>query len=368
MRKSLIVVITPSSSQPRFHKRISALSKISDIIVFSFRRGLYEVNDFQPGVQIFDLGKIIDRNYLKRILPFFRAVRILNRNLPGGYKTIQFYAFSIDCLLVAKLAGIKIGFLEIGDLILMNTSKKWLRFLEKLILRHINGLVLTSKEFFNQYYSILIQNNGKPSVFIIENKIPPSLIQYRIRNKLDISEINGPITVGLVGFLRYEIPILRLVKFVNDNPELVSLKVFGDGPYKLLIQDHASKSIMYYGSFKNPDELPKIYGDIDLNYVVYDNHSLNVRLAIPNKLYESAFFQVPLICSPNTYLSQLTTEWGIGDAVRIDTQNNFDNDMKKIINPKWINSKTSNCSNLSNSILIDQQEKVLKNMFKRERT
>ena len=49
----------------------------------------------------------------------------------------------------------------------------------------------------------------------------------------------------------------------------------------------------------NPDDLERIYGSIDLNYVVYGGDpksEIGVRLAIPNKLYESIFFQVPLVC------------------------------------------------------------------------
>lgn len=363
MKKSLIVVITPTPSHPRFQKRISALSKLSDIIVFSFKRGLYEVNAIQSGIKVVDLGLIPNRNYIKRIFPLIMAVYLLFKNLPRGYKTIQFYTFSIDCLLLAKLVGIKVGFFEVGDLHILSTTNKWFRSFEKIILGHIKGLVLTSKEYLNQYYKSLIRHNGKPTVFIIENRLPPSLKPYRIRNKTEMIVRKTPIIIGLIGLLRYEIPIIRLLNYVNENPELVVLKIFGDGPCKQLISEHLSEIIQFYGSFKNPDELPKIYNEIDLNYVVYDNRFLNVKLAIPNKLYESAFFQVPLICSPNTYLSRLTKEWGIGGTVRIDTQKHFNDDMKRIINIEWINSKSFNCSTIPNSEIVDDQVRILKTMF-----
>ena len=363
MKKSLIVVITPSTSQPRYHKRISVLSKLSDVVIFSFRRGLYEVNEFQAGAQVFDLGRVLDKNYAKRIFPFIKAIFFLKRNLPQGYDKIQFYAFSVDCLFIAKLAGIKVGFLEIGDLIFSKNKNKLLHLLEKAILGHIKGLVLTSKEYYNQYYEPLIRKQGQPEVYTIENKISPVLQPYRIRDKSVIPDKNAAIVIGLVGFLRYRIPITRLLNFVSNNPKLVSLKVFGDGPYKQLIQEHVSDSIMFYGSFKNPDELPKIYSEIDLNYVVYDNRFLNVRLAIPNKLYESAFFQVPLICSPDTYLGQLAEEWGIGGTIRTDTQDHFDHDLRMKIDPNWINTAIQNCSSLPDSELIDHQEEVIQSII-----
>ena len=363
MKNSLVVIITPSRSQPRFHKRISNLKKFSDIVVFTFRRGLYEINDFQIGVQVFDLGLVKDREYIRRIFPFIRAIRIVKRNLPSRYKVIKFYTFSIDCLLIAKLAGIKKGFLEIGDLIFLNTANKWFRLIEKLILRFVNGLVLTSKEYYNKYYKFLLKHQDKPSVYIIENRVPSILLDNRIYGKSKKVFENRRYIIGLVGFLRFKTPIIRLLKFVNENTNLVSLKVFGDGPCKSLIKKHLSENITFFGSFKNPDDLPKIYNGIDINYVVYDATYLNEQIAIPNKLYESAFFQVPLVCSPHTYLSELTKKWGIGGIARIDTQNHFDFDMKKILNPKWINSAVKNCDVIPNSELLDHQENIIKTML-----
>ena len=180
MKKSLLIIITPTSSQPRFHKRIEGLSNLSDIIVFSFNRGFYEVNNFKEGIKVHDLGQLKDRKYLERIVPIFKAVKILRNNIPHNIIDIKFYTFSIDCLLIAKLAGIKIGFLEVGDLILMNTNKKWFKVIEKLVLRFINGLVLTSKEYYNQYYKYL-GNNPVKSFHYIENKVPKVLLPHRVQ-------------------------------------------------------------------------------------------------------------------------------------------------------------------------------------------
>ena len=359
MKNSLVVIITPSRSQPRFHKRISALSKISDIIVFSFRRGLYEVNNFKDGIQVHDLGQLKDRKYLERIIPIFKAIKILRNNIPHDNIDVKYYAFSIDCLFIAKMAGIKNGFLEVGDLILMNTSKKWFRVIEKLVLRVINGLVLTSKEYYNQYYKYL-GDYHVTSFHFIENKVPKVLLPQRVKEN---KKITGQITIGLIGFLRYELPILRLTKFIEKNSSSVALKVFGDGPCKHYFEENHSENITYYGSFKNPDELCDIYKKIDINYIVYDTRSLNVRLAIPNKLYESAFFRVPIICSTNTHLSKLVRKWDIGDEINITSQMKFDRDMSKYLNVDWIQSKSNNCLRIPNTNLIDDQEKKLRNII-----
>lgn len=362
MKKSLIVIITPTSSQPRFHKRISALAKFSKVIIFSFRRGLYEVNNFHPEANVYDLGYIKDRSYFGRIYPIIKAIITLKKNIPTRYNNIQFYAFSIDCLFIAIASGIKEGVLEVGDLILLNTSNKWFRSTEKMIFKFINGLILTSKEYYNQYYKNLY-NNSKTSFYFIENKVPKEIISFRVLDKKILSHRIKPITIGLIGFLRYEMPIIRLIKFIKRNPKLVTLRVFGDGPCKTLVQEHLSDNIKFYGSFKNPSELHHVYNQIDINYVVYDARNLNVRLAIPNKLYESAFFAVPIICSSNTYLSKIVNKWQIGCDVETTTQEQFDNDMFKVINEEWINDKINKCIRIPNSILIDNQEIIIKKIL-----
>ena len=157
-------------------------------------------------------------------------------------------------------------------------------------------------------------------------------------------------------------PILRLIKFIENNPSLFSLKVFGDGPLKHYFKECHS-DIIYYGSFKNPDELGDIYNQIDISYAVYDPSFLNVRLAVPNKLYESAFFRVPILCSANTYLSKLVREWDIGDEVNISSQKIFDRDMLKYLNTSWIESKSKSCLRVPNSNLVDDQENVIINFI-----
>jgi succinoglycan biosynthesis protein ExoL len=364
MKKSMIVIITPTSSQPRYHKRISSLSKISDVIIFSFRRGLYEVNDFQPDLQVFDLGMIPDRKYFKRIFPFIRAIYTINSNLPSGYKTVQFYAFSVDCMLIAKIAGIRNGYLEIGDLIFSNRMKLVVKRIEKLIVNRLLGLILTSSKFYTKYYKSLISNKKKTPVYIIENKIETSLAYNRPSTKFFAD--NSQITIGLIGLLRYKEPIMRLINFVKRHPDRVKLKVYGDGALKAYVNKNLCKNIEYYGSYKSPYDLPNIYNQIDLNFVVYDYKKLNVRLAIPNKLYESAYFGIPLVCGIQTHLGFIARQWGIGDTIRVENQNDFDNDLNRKLNHRWLMQASSNCFSISGSQLLDDGDKIISQIFNRK--
>lgn len=75
------------------------------------------------------------------------------------------------------------------------------------------------------------------------------------------------------------------------------------------------KNLYYHGSFSNPDDLPMIYSNVDVNVVCYDTASMNVRIAEPNKLYESCFFRVPLVVSKSTFLEKRVLNMGVGYSI-----------------------------------------------------
>ena len=156
-----------------------------------------------------------------------------------------------------------------------------------------------------------------------------------------------------------------LVNFIKDNTKTVKLICYGDGPYKDFIIENCDENIIYKGSFKSPEDLEKIYGHIDINFIVYENTLLNVRLALPNKLYESVFWNVPIICSKNTYLSSVVKKWMVGSEVSFDTQKEFNNQLQSLVKKTWIKNKSINCMSVNKSgKLIDDSENVIERMFK----
>ena len=99
------------------------------------------------------------------MIPVIKSAKIIRASLNQyKYSSTKFYVFSLDCLLIAKLAGIKNGVLEVGDLIQNYTSSYFFRLFEKFVLKNIDGLVLTSREYYNKYYINLI-NNKKTAFF-----------------------------------------------------------------------------------------------------------------------------------------------------------------------------------------------------------
>ena len=59
-------------------------------------------------------------------------------------------------------------------------------------------------------------------------------------------------------------------------------------------------------------DLPDVYGSIDLVLATYDVKYENVKYAEPNKIYESIYFETPIIVSSGTFLAKKVKRLGIG--------------------------------------------------------
>ena len=352
-----IIFITPSSSQPRYIKRALQIAKFCTIEVFSFKRGYYEDNTYPSQISYHNLGQISDGKYIRRIFNIIPAIFEIRRNIKKKRNCV-YYALSFDCLVVARLCGMKRGYYEVGDLLQTDGFGKVFRFIEKRLLKNVLGLVVTSRYFYENYFKqkvILPQN----SVYLIDNKLSEDLSEYRVLNK---QFSNKQIVIGLIGLLRYRRPIEFLLEFVKERPLTHRIECFGDGHLRQLVESYSCKNIRYNGIFKSPEDLPFIYNSIDLNYVIYDNSSENVRLAIPNKLFESVFFGVPMVCAHDTSVGRVSTEWGVGKMIRINNKKNFVKDMESI-DKEFLKLCSMNCVKTSSTELIDNGESVLEEML-----
>ena len=352
-----IVMIAPTTSQPRFHKRALQLKSFCNVEVFAFSRGYYEVNTFPPELPFTSLGRVEDGKYGSRVINLARAINTIRRRT----KTLgncYFYAMSLDCLVAARLSGIKRGFYEVGDLRQAEGVGRFFAAPEQWLLKSISGFVLTSRYFFEDFY----RHNpaiSQDKIYVIDNKVHTALRSQRPQDK---SFSDERIIIGLVGLFRYQRPIELLLELAHANPDKYLVECFGDGPLKGLIESHVCENIRYHGAFKNPEELPEIYRKIHLNYVVYDSSSINVRLAIPNKVFESAFFGVPIICCENTAVGKMAEEWGIGRTVRIGNAQDFSEDMGSM-DFSWLKAKSRNCFKIATEELIDDGAVVLERML-----
>jgi hypothetical protein len=97
---------------------------------------------------------------------------------------------------------------------------------------------------------------------------------------------------------------------------------------------------------------------LDINVVCYDAKEENVRIAEPNKLYESAFFCRPIIVSKGTFLEKRVKELGVGFS--LDASN--DDEIVDFISHLTIHDISrciDNARKISTEKLIDTPNQLL---------
>lgn len=235
------------------------------------------------------------------------------------------YVQGFDCLIAAccvkikmKSDDIKIVY-EVSDIrealfgggsLLQSIKARLLSSVERACLRNTSLLVVTSPAFVEARYGVLFDPSR---IVFIPNT--PSLEPFAGYCR----KVDGLFTVGYVGVLRYIENLKLAIDAVSKTPgtrmilsggsasgtELEALERYCEG----------NSSIEFSGPYEYEKEIAGIYGRFDCVWAVYDSSNPNVRIALPNKLYESVHCGLPLIAARGTYLGEIVEKLGIGMTV-----------------------------------------------------
>lgn len=299
----------PVANQPRFIKRINKyINDGYDVTVASFERDYLSKNKLPDKIKYISLGKVEPKKYHKRIINIFKAYFTLMKITK---KRSDLYVLSQDMLFVSLFLRKKKWLYEIGDIRTLNNSlfNEVYKYIQKVILKKIDSIIVTSPKFKDYLHTSF--GVGKDNIEIIENKMSPTVFPVNNQAKFkSIKESN--FTLGIIGLFRYKNIIHLLESYKKLQPKF-NIQIWGMGPLKSEMEKYYDcKKINYNGEFKYPDDLRNIYTQISISFVMYDNKDLNVRLALPNKLYESLYFKKPMIVSENTFLGEKVNELDVG--------------------------------------------------------
>ena len=312
-----VLFVISHQPNPRFIKQINYFSqngfKVS--VIYFYREYLADLNaNIDETVNMYLLDKIENGKYLKRIGIYLQSMFKLN----GLLKEIQpqtVILTNTDILLLLIVNRIKEYthniIMEISDLpsytFGSSIFSKIQRSLDKIFLqKYISKMIYTSPKFYEFYY----QHEFNGEWFILENK-PLSTMLPPIVEKRE----NKKIVIGIVGLLQYLKPYQALLNMVKKRDD-VEVHIYGKGTYQQEIESYANKysNIKYFGVYDFFTDISAIYASLDMVYISYDTTlgDTNIKLALPNKLYESIYFKVPIIATKDTYLAQRVTENQIG--------------------------------------------------------
>lgn len=334
MQNNLLFFISHQPN-PRFIKQINYLAEAFNISVIYFSRStLANLNhNIDKRVKLYEIANIVDGKYLNRIWVYFKSIKIL-RQLLMQIDPTHIVINNIDILFFLLLAGYKKSvtniILEISDLkkytFQNSIISKILRFVDDLVLdKYIQKLIVTSPKFYDFYFSHKFHGPH----FILENKPLQNLMPPNIP-KLH----NDKLTIGIVGLLLDGKPHQALFEYAKQRKD-IEVFIYGKGRYEEQAKQYAAvyENIHYFGAYDFFKDISHIYASIDILYMPYDttNNDLNINLALPNKLYEAMYFQVPIITSKNTYLYERVLELGIGYGINCCVSEEIENILNDFI-------------------------------------
>ncbi len=359
MNNQRIIFIANSLTLQRVIKRINSFVDAGyNIDVYGFIRsdvGYY--GNLERNFSFNVIGEFPNSmSYFKRLFIIRKSIKRILSSIPQNGSLL--YLFGLETAIVVKRLT-KIPYIyEEADLVHTYIGNPIIRlFLEKediSIIRKSKLTVLTSEGFISYHFG-----KKKPhNVLVVGNRLNPSVNNLPKKGKKCINIDH--LRIGFVGSFRFESIIHFCKVFLKNYPqhELHVYGVIADEGINRFFEEY--DNFFYHGPFKNPDDLPEIYSNIDLSLSTYDATTINAKFAEPNKMYEALYFETPIIVSKGTYLENKVKNLGIGFSV--DAFN--DDEIKSFINSLSAH-RLNEC--IDNLRLLDKEAAInnMSNLFNR---
>lgn len=322
MEELKICFIQPVETQPRFAKRANQFRGLGvQTKILSFRRKYFK-SDIDVSNWI-DLGQIRKGKYFLRIPVLSRAAIVVRRE---SRTSDVLYAYGLDCLFLAILANCwrrqnLLVIYEVADVrpiqVGSSISSKIVRWVERLLLKQVAYVVVTSKAYETEYFR-KTQKIDKNIFIVLENKVDSSIVKELRKEKFLVKE--EPLRIGYFGLLRCRKTMEFLLKLARGGEGKFEVYIRG------FVQDipcfqeilNSCAEITYEGEYAYPSELPSIYEGVDLVIVAHAHHRVNTAWARGNRFYESGYFGKPMIAQIGTQDGIEVEECGFGLCIDLE--------------------------------------------------
>ena len=268
-----IIFIIQAFEQPRILKIILDKSKeYKNVKVYGFTRKIhavenYKILDSTKNISYKIVSTIEDGKFSKRIFAYLKLLYIVYKN--HGFRKKHLYVVGLDLRMLCTLifnTYIEYAISDIAWLYYPKPFKNVLGFIDKMLAKYSNKVLMTSMGFYQSHYKKYVK---KENLVLTENK----LATYGKVFPLNTLK-NDKIRIAYIGAFRYQNIIENLLKVVAENKQL-ELNFYGDGFSEIveIMKEYASKHnhINFNGVFKNPDDLQYMYEQNNINFVVYNN-------------------------------------------------------------------------------------------------
>lgn len=348
---------------PRINKRIKALKEYYQTNIIYWIRGknyAWGNVDSEEINQIPITINIENKKPLYRLPQTCKFSYIAIKNL----RLLQpdcIYVQGMDMLFIACIyktlfkLHVKIIY-EIADLhpLVMENDKDFLSKLTQMIFRkldcqlckNISLLIVTSERYYDFYFNKFIP----PGKYLFMPNTPDieAFINYEKKS-------SGEFTIGFIGGIQCKEQLKLLIQAAEICQ--IKLRIAGAGLDDEIEKICNEKQIYYHGKYNFMSEAAQLYSKIDCIFAVYNVNDFNVRVALPNKLYEAIYCEIPILVAKNTYLSEIIEKNHIGVSVKFDELDSYIQAIKLLKNKNFRDELSLNCRNLQKEISYSETSK-----------
>ena len=373
MKKKSVILIG-FMPNPRMYKRIEVEKDIFDLYLICWNRDDgTQINPNPVGYSIHCIDITAPNNPLKRMIPYKKFTSVTGELLEKINPSV-IHVQGLDMLEIAynykKKSNNKVNLIyEVADLhhLIIDEQKNpitkiaryYLRKKERNICKQISLLIVTSEKYIDIHFKTFVPAE---KILFMPNVPDLTVFENYARKKTDINDF----TVGFVGGIRYPEQINNLITAVEQTKDKLLMAGFEQGGFGIQKRCKEYDRCEWMGRFDFKKQAAQIYGKCDLVYSVYDVDMKNVRVALPNKLYEAIYCEIPIIVAKGTYLSELVEEWGVGVSVNhksVDELVEVITELKN--NSEYYNNIVENCRKHKDYCDLDFYNDKLKERLKK---
>ena len=345
---------------PRMYKRIALAQKHSDVHLICWDRGKeMQVDPREKGIACDVIRIDAGNDPIKRIIPYRRfsksALKIIKTIRPDIIHVQGIDMLKIACRYKKTVNRDTKIIYEIADLhrllvdrqssVSGTLAQKYLRYTDRKCSKEADLLIVTSQKYYDSYFHTFIP---KEKAFYFPNV--PDLSAFESYKKKTDRE---PFTVGYFGVIRYKNELKLLLQAVKASNTHLIIAGYEENDHEIEMLCKGDPNVIWVGRYDFKKSAAELYGKCDCVYAVYDAEMANCRAALPNKLYEAVYCELPIIVAAQTHVGEIVTDWGVGIPVAHDSQKEVSDALQSLKDPATYQKLVNNCRSHKREIDLD---------------
>jgi succinoglycan biosynthesis protein ExoL len=293
----------------------------AEVTVAGFRRG---VSPLPPDARV--LGMTLNGRMAQRLIAVARAMRGVRHTLGGLPRPDVIVARNLEMLGLARkvrrlwpeapVPGLAYEVLDIHRMMLGDGMRaRAMRAVERALMRRAGMLVTSSPGFLRAYFQPYGQIAAGTAVQIVENRVNGFDMDQTAPT---LAATPSPVTtIGWFGILRCRASLTCLDAVTRAQPGRMRVVMAGRPALDVVPDFHAvvdaNPDLEFRGSYRNPDDLPQLYGAVHLAWLVdrYDAGK-NSDWLLPNRLYEGCLHGAVPVALAGTEVARRMEALAIG--------------------------------------------------------